>query len=471
MKIVVCVRQLVSGEINPFDACCYEAALRLKNAEITLLSMGPPSVAGFLHGLTRLGAKKAVLLSDHAFAGADTLATSYTLSLAIQRLSPDLVLCGRQTVDGDTGQVGPELATMLGYSLITNVMRLESREDQTVFETRGGEIGVAAYPSLLTLEKINTLRLPSIRSKLGELEVRNAEALHADPERCGTKGSPTKVVASFQNEQDRRKCTFIPLSQLETVIAEAMNRPRHTPELPPSAKKRKNTVIIGSSPLEMAKTVSESVTVWEIDSAEKIVGRIKAEAPEVILWGSDFVSKRISAQVAAMLGLGLCADCTRLETDGDELFMYRPAFSGNIIAKIKCVSKPKMATVRTLHPSDARIVLGLGFGAREHLHEAESLADRLGAELCATRRMVDNDLLPYPMQVGLTGKNINPDVYIAAGISGAVHHIAGIRQSGTVIAINPDRTAPIFDYSDYGLLCKFEDVIGFCKGEHFRECR
>ena len=83
MKIVVCIRQSVSGEINPFDACAYEAALKIPNAEITLLSMGPEKTYDFLLGLTRLGAKKAVLLSDKAFAGSDTLATSYTLSLAI----------------------------------------------------------------------------------------------------------------------------------------------------------------------------------------------------------------------------------------------------------------------------------------------------------------------------------------------------------------------------------------------------
>ena len=95
MKIVVCIRQSVSGEINPFDACAYEAALCLPDAEITLLSMAPLSAKDFLLKLTRLGAKKAILLNDRSFAGADTLATAYTLSLAIRKLNPDLILCGR----------------------------------------------------------------------------------------------------------------------------------------------------------------------------------------------------------------------------------------------------------------------------------------------------------------------------------------------------------------------------------------
>ena len=86
MKIVVCVKQTVAGELNPFDACAYEAALQIPNAEVILLSMGPEKSKDFLLNLTRLGAREAYLLCDRAFAGADTLATSYALSLAIQKL-------------------------------------------------------------------------------------------------------------------------------------------------------------------------------------------------------------------------------------------------------------------------------------------------------------------------------------------------------------------------------------------------
>ena len=128
MKIVVCIRQSADGEINPFDASAYETALRIGGAEITLLSMGPEKTADFLENLTRLGAKEAVLLTDKAFAGADTLATSYTLSLGIKRLKPDLIICGRQSVDGDTGQVGPSLSVNTGYSLLTNIMSVVSCE-------------------------------------------------------------------------------------------------------------------------------------------------------------------------------------------------------------------------------------------------------------------------------------------------------------------------------------------------------
>ena len=136
MKIVVCVKQSADGEINPFDASAYETALGIDGAEITLLSMGPEKTAPFLEGLTRLGAESAVLLCDRAFAGADTLATSYALSLAIKRLCPDFVFCGRQSVDGDTGQVGPSLAVRLGFSLVTNVMSLKNAENGLSYTDR-----------------------------------------------------------------------------------------------------------------------------------------------------------------------------------------------------------------------------------------------------------------------------------------------------------------------------------------------
>ncbi len=459
MKVVVCVRRLVSGELNPFDACAYETALRLQNAKVTLLSMGPDSVKDFLHGLTRLGAKKAILLSDPAFAGADTLATSYTLSLALKKLEPDLIFCGRQTIDGDTAQVGPETATMLGVNLITNVMEIEQNGDKLYFKTRDNEDGEISVPSLLTLERINTLRLPSIRSKTGEIEVWNAETLSADKSRCGLKGSPTQVLATFKNEQDRRKCTFVKPDEFNTVLKKALNTKRIMPVAESGTKKLKNVWTITDSPLSMAKTVSDDITVVPLDTAENLVEKIKAENPQVILWGSDNASKKTAPQVAALLGTGLCADCTLLETDGKQLFMYRPAFSGDIIAKIKCTTMPQMATVRTLQKSESRIVVGLGFGVANFIEKACDFAGKLGAATVASRKMVDRDFLPYEKQVGLTGKSVNPDVYISLGISGAVHHIAGIKSSGIIIAVNSDPEDEIFKYADYGIVCNAEEIF------------
>jgi electron transfer flavoprotein alpha subunit len=159
-----------------------------------------------------------------------------------------------------------------------------------------------------------------------------------------------------------------------------------------------------------------------------------------------------------MLQTGLCADCTALETDGKDLFMYRPAFSGNVIAKIRCVTRPQMATVRTTLNDVAEVMLAAGKGVRENYDKVKELAEKYNAELAASRGLVDIGFAPYEQQVGLTGKNVSPKVYIAAGISGAVHHIVGMQQAGTVIAINPDKDAPIFEYADYGILADINDI-------------
>ena len=99
-----------------------------------------------------------------------------------------------------------------------------------------------------------------------------------------------------------------------------------------------------------------------------------------------------------------------------------------------------------------KIIIGIGYGAREFISDITDFAEKINAGIAATRKTVDSDFLPYDLQVGLTGKTVNPDVYIAIGISGAIHHIAGIKHSGTIIAINPDKDAPIFKYADYGII-------------------
>lgn len=459
MKILVCIRQGLDGEINPFDACAYEEALKVKGAEIIIISMGPLSTKDFLLRLTRLGAKKAILLSDKAFAGADTLATAYALSLAVKRLNPDIVFCGRQTLVGDTAQTGPMLSVLAGTSLITNVMSIDEIGESITCTTRDKGTETVSLPALLTIERINNLRLPSIMSKLGEVEVLSAEDLGAEIQKCGLAGSPTRVVKTFENELGKRKCKFISSDELPQIISETLKKRNDELEKTVSnAQKLDRVFIIGEGPRLFAETVSDDITVLPLTNAEDLAQKITELKPNAVLWGSDSLSKKLSAQVGAMLGLGLCADCTLLETDGEDLYMYRPALSGSVIAKIESLTKPAMATVRTTQNS-SDIVVSAGFGAKESIDTIKAFADKIGADMATTRKSVDNDILPYNMQVGLTGKTVSPLVYIAVGVSGAVHHIAGMQRAGTVIAINPDKNAPIFDFADYGILGYAEEVL------------
>ena len=193
--------------------------------------MGPEKAKDFLHQLTRRGAKNAVLLSDSAFAGADTLATAYTLSLAAKKINPDLVFCGRQTLVGDTAQTGPMLSVLLKTNLITNVMSIDEISDGITCTTRDNGKETVKLPALLTIERINKLRLPSILSKLGEVEVwsttdigASASDLGADLTKCGLEGSPTRVLKTFENESGKRKCKFISCEELPQIISESLKK-------------------------------------------------------------------------------------------------------------------------------------------------------------------------------------------------------------------------------------------------------
>ncbi len=484
MKVVVCVKPTADGEINPFDASAYEAALRIPGAEVSLLSMAPEKDAAMLHALTRLGAGRACLLSDRDFAGADTLATAYTLAKAIEKLNAELILCGRQSMEGDTAQTGVSLSAMLGFSLIPNVMEILETKEKIVCRTRETGLMEAAYPALLTVERIHSLRLPSIRSQKGELIRWDRRAIGASKERCGLAGSPTRVAASFQNEEGKRRCRFADVKSLNRLIDAGIRKGRNE-SIQGSVRKQsgmklREAWIVGEAPYEMAGTIAENIRIVPHGedagetlsrAAASIVDLIRKERPEVVLWGSDAWSKSVAPQAAALLQTGLCADCTALETDGERLIMYRPAFGGNVMAKIICRTNPQMATVRAGHAGNAEVICSLGKGAKGAQQYIEDYVRRKNREsgalvgggvhweTAASRGAVDLEMLPYEKQVGMTGKKVSPLVYLAVGISGAVHHVAGIQQAGTVIAINPDPDAPIFSYADYGILARAEDVF------------
>ncbi len=229
MKIVVCVKQVpettevkinpetntliregVASIINPFDMYAVEEAIRIKEkvgGTVTILSMGPPQVAESLRELIGMGADEAVLLSDRAFAGSDTLATSYALARGIEKIGEvQLVICGKQAIDGDTAQVGPEIAENLGLSHVTYVKKVnEISEEQLVVERmteEGYEWVQTSLPALITVVKeINEPRLPSLkgmmRAKKAEIPIWSAETIQADPAKIGLKGSPTWVQKIF----------------------------------------------------------------------------------------------------------------------------------------------------------------------------------------------------------------------------------------------------------------------------------
>ena len=267
------------------------------------------------------------------------------------------------------------------------------------------------------------------------------------------------MLESFENQSGKRKCVFKEPSELKKVINDVISSQQEKVQKETaSCEKMSKVWIVGEKPLGFARLVSDDITVIELDEPDKMAERISSEKPNAVLWATDSKSKRTASIVAAKLKLGLCADCTHLETDGQDLFMYRPALSGSVIAKIKSLTLPVMATVRTEENTKEQIVVAAGYGAYKDLEAIKGFADSIGAGIASSRRIVDNGLMTYDTQVGLTGKIITPKLYIAVGISGAVQHLVGMQNSGVIIAINPDKNAPIFEYADYGFVMEADQL-------------
>lgn len=248
MNIVVCIKQVpdtteikidpqtntliregVESIINPFDLYAIEEAVRLKekyNASVTAITMGPPQAESALREAISLGIDNIILLSDRKFAGADTWATSLTLSAAIKKLgNVDLIFFGQQAIDGDTAQVGPGVAAHLDINQVCFISKISEINGTNVKLERLMEDGYDTLETQMPLavsvvKEINTPRLPSLRGKKNarnaELTVWNAQDLELDEKSIGLNGSPTQVVKIF-SPQMTKQCEKYDVSPEETV--------------------------------------------------------------------------------------------------------------------------------------------------------------------------------------------------------------------------------------------------------------
>ena len=203
------IADLLSGTETPKETQEAPAA----ECRVTALSMGVPSAEKMLKDLIARGVDEGVLLTDRAFAGADTIATSRSLSLGVREIgyrsgNPSLIICGHMAVDGDTAQIGPELAETLKLPHVSNVLKIVETDPEKGFiiveciAAEGRQTLKVQLPALITVSKdINVLRLPSIsgirKAERQEVRVLGAAALNADPDLLGKKGSATQVVRTF----------------------------------------------------------------------------------------------------------------------------------------------------------------------------------------------------------------------------------------------------------------------------------
>ncbi|MCX8027765.1 MAG: electron transfer flavoprotein subunit beta/FixA family protein [Thermodesulfovibrionales bacterium] len=253
MRFIVCIKQVpdtaevrinpetntlirdgVPSIINPYDMHAIEAGLSLRDkvgGKVTVITMGPPQAEAALRDALSLGVDDAVLISDRAFAGSDTWATSFTLYKTISKLGYDVIICGKQAIDGDTAQVGPAVAEFLDIPHVAYVSAITHIDDTSITVHRmmddGYDVVQSSIPVLLTVVKeLNEPRLPSLRGKMNAKKAvitkLTREMIGADEKDVGLKGSPTMVKNIFapSSKKDRRMLEGTPEEQVNALFEE-----------------------------------------------------------------------------------------------------------------------------------------------------------------------------------------------------------------------------------------------------------
>jgi electron transfer flavoprotein alpha subunit len=558
------VREGLELELNPYCRRAVSKGVELAAATggtCTIVTLGPPAADDVLREAIAWGADRGVLVTDPAFAGSDTLATARALAAVLEREGPfDLVLVGRNSVDADTGQVGPEIAELLDLPFVTGVKRLDLGEGQLKVvceEDDGQSERVVQLPAVVsTAERLTEPAKvdPDGRAAVDAGLITTLTAADLGPGPWGQDGSGTYVgevrvleierahlvLEGTVDEQvdeavrllrdrgalDRRReglALEVPAARgaggLPIAVAIEPDRENLTRELLGAAaglaRDIGGHVVAFAAPPEaevalLAAAGADALVVVDgADVEEDVAAALASWAAEAEPWAvllpSTAWGREVASRTAARLGAGLTGDAVGLEvsevvsTGEVQLLAWKPAFGGRLVAAIYASSPIQMATVRagvlprpalrsTVPPIGTTIVraqprgrvritsstrdddvdvlataqrvvcVGAGVPPDDYA-ELQPLLDVLDAELAATRKVTDKGWQPRARQVGITGRSIAPRLYVAIGLSGKFNHAVGVRAAGTVLAINPDRDAPIWDHADVGIVAEWRDVV------------
>jgi electron transfer flavoprotein alpha subunit len=594
LRIAVCIKQIPLVEdanfdpvtktirrdganvISAFDLRAISLAVEFKqslSAHATVLTMGPPQARAALTDALAMGMDRAVHLEDRAFAGSDTLATARTLAKWLKSEKFDLIMLGKYSLDAETGQVGPEIAELLGIAQITGVRKVRI-EGRTIAAERESDEGYdeveCAMPAVLTCaervaQPIRVKPEAAEQASSRPIETVRAAALDSNPAQFGAAGSPTWVQEVRAVQTSHPQCRMIDAADPEAAarevvaVLEAMGALRRNGKTrrPVSAAIRKpargrdlwvvcetdlkGEVTRGSLELlshgdglvarlggalvavgfpsalarhagVLASYGADYVVVLDHPAlhsytaeaaAEAVAHLVRERTPWGVLLNASERGRDWGPRLAARLGLGLTGDAIGIEFDGEgRMVALKPAFGGNIVAPILSKTFPQMATVRAgvlelaepnrgreaavetvrpqLAPALSRMIaahslldnsvaplegahvvvgVGMGVGGPEGVAAVKDFARALGAGMCATRRVTDQGWIPRQLQVGLTGKAIDPHLYFAVGVRGAPNHTVGIKRAEVVVAINNDAEAPIFERATLGLIADWSAIL------------
>jgi len=377
--------------MNSFDRKAVEEAVRIHEktgAATFAVSMGPPSAKEVLIESPRIGIDRAILVTDRNLSGADTLVTSEVLAGVARKVSPDLILMGKYSLDGETSQVPPEVAEFLNFAFKSSVSRIDFDEGGRMVVEQEREDGVAEYslrlPAVISVsEKINKARLPAPASP--DLEQRiDVMSLRDSGARVSGSDSPTSVTGT-ERVESFRKTSFIEAGEeaFRLISALAMkNRKKAARRVDLSGTGELNGELCGialndpDTSMEIASklaelSIPEKTSVRMIGNilpaalegmlcheyvyiegtgnellTDTLAGLISSSKPRCVVFPSSVDGREIAGAIAARLRLGLTADCVELKIENGRLIQYKPAFGDGIVARIMSRTVPEMATVR-----------------------------------------------------------------------------------------------------------------------------
>lgn len=580
----------VGVEMNPYCRRAVAEGVSLardSGGTCTVVTLGPPGAEDVLREAVAWGADAGLHVCDPAFAGSDTLATARALAAALRAAGPfDLVLLGRNSIDGETGQVGPELAELLDLPFASGVRHLQDLGSVWRLELEhddGTQEVELALPAVLSVAErlCDPCKVdPEGRAAVSPERLTRMDAARLGPGPWGDAGSATVVGATRPMEHERSMLVLDgPVeAQVEEAVRELTRRGALTARPDPAAappgddrtsdrgvsriiavlaepgRHAVSGELLGAAarlgrevgaavhalcpgPLDPAalgaagadlvvaldgSAVAEDPVAEDPvaenpvaedpvaenpvaedpvaeDVADALAAYIRETAPWAVLAPSTAFGREVAGRAAAATGSGLVGDAIALAARDGVLVAAKPAFAGALVADITCRSTTQMVTVRPgvlpsppspPRPRDvpvrtrpvgargrirvlsdrrnddvetlarAQVVIGVGTGVTpEEYEELSPLAALLGAELAATRKVTDRGWAPRARQVGITGRSIAPRLYVAVGLSGKFNHIVGVRAAGTILAVNADRGAPVFDHCDVGIVGDWHEVV------------